>query len=276
MTLTALDESASTILRDQLRQWGLLSLAPDLDRLIREGLGADAITIQLRETQAYKQRFAANDLREKAGLPVLSPAEYLAAEDGYRQALRSYGLPSSFYDTPEDFQKFLAKDVSPQEVDARAKAAQQTWLTTDQSVRDTWQSFYGLTDGAAIASILDPERALPIVQRMATATQIGAKATQNGLVADRTRYEGYADQGITADQAAQGFAQIGQVEHTDQSIARRFGQTFTQTEEEQARIQGLASAQRKQRELASSETALFKGRASADQRTLNQRTGGAY
>lgn len=268
--------SAQGIIRDYLRQWGLEALMPDLNRLIREGLGAEAITLQLRETSAYKERFAANARREAAGLPVLSPAEYLAAEDAYRQVMRTYGLPASFYDQASDFHEFLAKDVAPEEVNARASAAQQTWLTTDQAMRDTWRSFYGLTDGAAIASILDPDRALPIVQRMVTAAQLGATAARNGLAADRGRFESYADRGISADEAADGFAQIGQTLSTDQAIARRFGQTFTQAEAEAARITGTASAQRKQRELAQSEQALFDGRAAADSRSLSRRNSGSY
>ena len=46
-------ETASFLIREQLRQWGLMELAGDLDRLIREGLGPEAITLQLRETEAY-------------------------------------------------------------------------------------------------------------------------------------------------------------------------------------------------------------------------------
>lgn len=274
--LTGAQESARTIVREYLRQWGLTELSADVDRLIREGIGSDAITIQLRDTEAYKRRFQANQAREAAGLPVLSPAEYLAAEDAYRQVLRTYGLPASFYDQPDDFHQFISRDVSPEEVNARAAAAQTTWLTTDQGVRDAWRSFYGLTDGAAIASILDPDRALPIVQRMVTAAQLGSLASRNGLGADRDRFEQYADRGITAEQAAQGFADIGQTLTTDQAIARRFGQTFTQAESEAGRIAGLASAQRKQRELAQSESALFDGRAAADARSLTRRTSGSY
>lgn len=275
-TSTPGETSARLIIRDYLRQWGLLELADDVDQLIREGLGTDAITLQLRETAAYKKRFAANEARERAGLPVLSPAEYIAAEDAYRQVLRTYGLPASFYDQTQDFEQFLAKDVAPEELNARAAAAQQVWLSSDPQVRQTWRDFYGLTDGAAIASILDPDKALPIVQRMVTATQLGALAARNDLSADRSRYETYADQGITAQQAAQGFAEIGQTLSTDQAIAHRFGQTFTQAEEEAARVVGTASALRKQRELANSEKALFDGKAAADQRSLSRRSSGSY
>jgi hypothetical protein len=268
--------SASAIINWYLREWGLLELSADVDRLIKEGIGEDAIVIGLRDTPAYKKRFRANDIRQAAGLPVLAPAEYLAAEDAYRQVLRTYGLPASFYDQADDFHEFIGKDVSPEEVNARAAAAQTTWLTTDQGVRDAWRNFYGLTDGAAIASILDPDRALPIVQRMVTAAQLGAVASRNGLQSDRDRFEQYADRGITADSAAQGFAEIGQTLTTDQSIARRFGQTFTQAEAEAGRVAGLASAQRKQRELAQSESALFDGRAAADAKSLTRRTSGSY
>lgn len=268
--------SAQAIIRGFLQQWGLTELYSDVDRLIKDGLGTDAITLRLQETDAYQRRFAANKAREKAGLPVLTPAEYLAAESAYRQALQQYGLPASFYDQHQDFQNFIAKDVSAEEVSARASAAQQTWLSTDQATKTAWRQFYGLTDGAAIASILDPERALPIVQRMATAAQLGGLAMRNGLTADRSRLERYSDLGVNATNAASGFAEVGQTLATDQAIARRFGTTFSQEESEQARVVGTASAMRKQRELADQEKALFDGRAAADRNSMSRRTTGSY
>lgn len=268
--------SAQAIIRGFLQQWGLGELYNDVDRLIKDGLGQDAIVLRLQETDAYQRRFAGNKAREAAGLPVLSPAEYLSAESAYRQTLQQFGLPASFYDQHSDFVDFIAKDVSAQEVAARAAAAQQTWLSTDQATRDAWRDFYGLTDGAAIASILDPDRALPIVQRMATAAQLGGLAKRNGLTADRSRLEQYADLGVDVSNAAGGFAEIGQTLSTDQAIANRFGTTFSQEEAEQARVVGTASAQRKQRELAEQEKALFGGRAAADRNSLTRRTSGSY
>lgn len=270
------NSSASAIIQQQLTQWGLSSLSGKLSDLIRQGLGADAITLELANTAEYKQRFSANDARIKKGLAALTPAQYVAVENSYRQVLQQNGLPSGFYDQPTDFSKMIENDLSPQELQTRAADARQTWLTTDQSVRDVWRDFYGLSDGSAIASILDPDKATAVVHNMAQAAQAGGAARDNGLNADQGRIEKYIDQGMTVSQLQQGFQQIGEGHQATQSIAARFGQTFDQAQEEQATISNLASAKRKQEDLYGSERALFAGRASADQTSLNRKTTGAF
>jgi len=269
-------QTASQIIAAQLEAWGLSTLSGKVSDLIREGLSADAITLRLQATDEYKTRFAANAARVKAGLAALSPAEYVATENSYRQVMQSYGLPATFYDSPDDYRKFLESDLSPNELNDRAKVAQSTWLSQDSATRDTWRNWYGLSDGAAIASILDPTKALPIVQSMAEAAKAGGAATRNGLDANESRIRGYVDQGISGDQIAQGFADIGTVHGTDQAIGKRFGVDLSQTVEEASRIQGLASARRAQADAYGAEQALFQGRPGADQSTLNRRNTGSY
>lgn len=268
--------TASAIIQQQLAQWGLDSLSGKVSDLIRQGLGSDAITIQLEATPEYKARFAGNTARIANGLAALTPAQYIATENSYRQVLQSYGLPATFYDQPADFQKLIENDLSPDEVKSRASDAQAIWLGSDPTVKSVWRDFYGLSDGAAIASILDPNRATTVVHNMAQTAQAGAAARDNGLVADQDRITKYVDQGMTLSQLQQGFQQVGQALPTDQSIAARFGTTFDQADEEGATISGLASAKRKQAELYDSERQLFAGRASADQTSLNRRPGGNY
>lgn len=269
-------QTASEIIAKQLEAWGLSSLAGKVSDLIREGLSNDAITLRLAATDEYKIRFSANQARIKAGLAALGPAEYIAAENSYRQVLQSYGLPSTFYDSQDDYRRFLELDVSPSELNDRAKIAQTTWLSTDQATRDTWRDWYGLSDGAAIASILDPSKALPIVQSMAEAAKAGGVATRNGLDANESRIRGYVDQGISADTIAQGFAEIGATNDVTQAIGRRFGIDMSQQVQEQARIQGLASARRAQTDAYGAEQALFEARPGADKTSLTRRTSGSY
>lgn len=268
--------SAKEILTDQLRQWGIEDLSKDLDALIKEGLDSAAIVIQLSNTESYKKRFAANEVRRQNGLSVLSPAEYIAAENSYQTVLRQYGLPESFYDQREDFTKFLGNDVSPDELNDRASIAQQVWLSNDETTKGVWRDFYGLSDGAAIASILDPDKALPIVQRMSNAARFGGDAIRNGLSADKSRLEQYSDLGLTESAVSQGFTKIGQTDAANQRIAQRFGQTLSQAEEEQANIVGTASAQRKISQLQQGEQALFQQRASADQAALQRTRAGSF
>jgi hypothetical protein len=271
-------KSAVAIIQSTLSDWGLSSLAPLIDGLIKDfgPSNSEAIFLNLKKTPEWQTRFAANAARTKAGLRELSPAEYIAAENSYRQVLQSYGLPSTFYDSQDDYRKFLELDVSPTELNDRAKVAQTTWLGTDQATKDVWAQWYGLSDGAAIAAILDPSKALPIIQSMAEAAKAGGVAVRNGLQANESRIRGYIDQGISGDKIAQGFSDIGAVHGTDQAIGSRFGINLDQATEEASRIQGLASARRAQAEAYGAEQALFDSRASADAKSLNRRTAGSF
>lgn len=267
---------AQAIIQQQLDEWGLSSLSDQLHSLIKDGLGSDAITLKLQDSPEYKTRFAANAARMKAGLPILTPAQYISAENSYRQVLQSYGLPNSFYDSHDDFNGWLSQDVSPDEVKQRAQDAQSVWLSTDPAVKDTWQKFYGLSDGAAIASILDPDKALPVVERMTQAAQIGAAATQNGLQADKDRFEQYADQGVSSQQAQKAFGQIGLTAQADAAMAQRFGVNYSQSDAEKAALFGNAQALKTQQQMYSAEKGLFSDTAAASQTSQGTRQMGSY
>jgi hypothetical protein len=276
-TTTPAEQSASTFLRRMLADWGVPELYKDAAELVKKGLDADYIVLSLQDTAAYKKRFAANEDRQAKGLPVLSPADYIATEAQYRNVLRTFGLPAGFYDSNEDVRKFLANDLSPAELGQRAQAAQQLFVTGNPEYRRVWKDFYGLSDGDAIAALLDPKRALPIIQQQQAATQIAAAARRQHLDATRTRAEQLASLGVDEATALKGYADIADVMPNDQAIAQRFGQTFTLSEEENDRLLGLASAQRKRRELYSQETALFNaGRGAAGSSALSQSSVGKY
>lgn len=267
---------AAQVIRAQLREWGIEDLYADVLRLMKQGLSEDAIIIQLQDTDSYKKRFAANELRRKAGLAALSPAEYVATETQYRSVMRSYGLPAGFYDSNDDLVRFLGNDVSPAELATRAQVAQQVWLTGNQEYKSVWTDFYGLSDGDAIAAILDPKAALPIIEQKRVATQIAAAGRRNNVDVERDRAEYFTTLGIDENAAIKAYGDIGQVAGVDSAIAQRFGTTFGQEDEEDARLLGLASARRKQRELYGKETALFSGGSGVDRATFARPQSGAY
>lgn len=252
-------KNAYAILQGMLQQWGLDSLAPVVLKLLRQGYNdASAISYQLSQTDAYKKRFAANDVRIKNGLPPLPPNQYLAAEAAYKQVMRESGMPVGFYDQPDDFTKLIGLDVSPTEVQSRANTAMSFVNSTDPNTRNALMSYYGIDDNHLAAYFLDPNRALPLLQRQAGAGMIGASALDQGLAAtDRTRAEHFADIGITGDQAAQGYSTIAQMLPEETNIAQRFNSTYTQADAEDELFGGLASAARKRKQLNQSEQSLF-------------------
>jgi hypothetical protein len=252
---------AYSALRALFNSYGLGSLANNIYEYAKQGYGADTISLMLQDTKEYKERFAANEARRKKGLPVLSPAEYLAAESSYRQILSSAGLPKGFYDNPADFTNWLAGDVSPTEIQSRVDLAVQATTQANPEYKKALKAMYGVNETELTAYFLDKDRAVPLLERRAAAAQIGAAALRRGFQADRTAFENYATMGISADQAEEGFALIGETYKPMQAIAERFGLTWTQRTAEQEVFIGGNAASSTGKRLRSQERALFGSRA---------------
>lgn len=266
-------QGASAIIKQQLDAWGLSALYNDAVKILKQGLNADAVIAQLEDTQAFKQRFWYNEQRRKVGLPVLSPADAVATENQMRQILRQYGLPAGFFDSPQDVGNFIAKNVSASELADRAQAAQEKYINAPPEAQQWWKSHYGATDGDAIAAILNPDKALPLIQKKLTAAALGGAAQRQGLSVDTGRAEQLATLGVSGDQAQVGFGKVAAGLPGDSSIAQRFGSTFTQTEEENAALLGDAAALTKKQRLNASEEALFGGRAGTNTAGLSGASG---
>jgi hypothetical protein len=110
----------------------------------------------LPQTPEYKQRFAANDVRIKAGLPALSPQEYIATERAYRQVMSAAGLPTGFYDQNSDFTNFIAKDISATELKQRVDVATEAVNQAPKESLDYMKQWYNTGD--LIAFALDPDQ----------------------------------------------------------------------------------------------------------------------
>jgi hypothetical protein len=258
-SLTGASRDAFVALNALFTSYGLGTLAPKIFSYIQNGYSADTISLLLQDTTEYKQRFAGNDLRAKAGLAVLSPADYLATEASYRQVMASAGLPSSFYDTPSDFANWIGKDVSPTEIKSRVDLATQATTAADPYLKQQLQAFYGVDDAHLTAYFLDQTKALPLLQKQEAAAQFGAEAARRGLLSDPTQMMDYVNQGFSQSQASQGFQQVAEELPNLQALAQRFGTTFSQGEEEQSVFGTGADSMDKKRSLVNQERAQFAG-----------------
>jgi hypothetical protein len=259
-TLSQTQNDAIALMTSTLNSWGLGSLVTDLRNLVIKGdTQPDTLSLALSQTDAYKTRFAGNAERMAKGLPELTPAQYIATEEQYRNTLQSYGLPSGFYDKPADFTKFIANDLSPAEIDARAKVAHDQYMAQPDDVKALWGQYFG-TKGDAIAAILDPDVATSIIQDRATQVGIGAAAVQQGLTTNQARAQKFQQSGVTIAQARAAYQQIATAAPTDQAIAARFGTTFDQGQEENDLLLGDGAAGAKRKTLYSEESGLFSGK----------------
>lgn len=220
---TGANENAIELLKRTFANYGLESLADTITDFVRRGYKSDTISLMLQDTPAYKQRFSANEARKKAGLAVLSPAEYLATEAAYRQVMSAAGLPKGFYDSASDFQKFLENDMSPSELNQRVQAAARVVNNADPLYKDQLRKLYGLDEGLMTAYALSPENALPFVERRAKAVGYATAAAQQGIDIGKAPAEYYGDLGVTEAQARQGFANIAQTMPTYEKLQQIYG-----------------------------------------------------
>lgn len=238
--------------------YGLGTLAPKILEYVQQGYGSDTITMLLQRTDEYKRRFAANEERRKKGLPVLAPNEYLATEQAYRQIMRNAGLPQGFYDTNDDFTRFLSSDVSPTELKGRVDLAVQATEFADPELR-TALAAQGVDTGSMVAYFLDENRAMPLIQKQMAASQIGAAALRNNLTMNAGNAMEWAKQGITAQQAKEGYGQIAGYLPEAQKLASIYGDFYDQQTAEAEIFGQSGAAGEKRKKLASQERASFGG-----------------
>ena len=269
--LSGADRDAYLALTNLFDTYGLGTLAPKIYDYIKNGYSADTISILLQQTDEYKQRFAGNESRKKAGLPVLSPSEYLATEASYRQIMESAGLPSGFYDQPSDFTTWIGKNVSPTEIQSRVDLATQATTLSNPSYRQALNQM-GISDSQLTSYFLDPTRALPTLQKSAATAAIGAEALQQGLTFDTQYAQQLATSGINQNTAHQGYAEIADTLGKYQTLAQIYGGSYSQRTAENAAFLGDAQAVQQQRNLAQREQANFGGATGTAQLGLANKT----
>jgi hypothetical protein len=267
-------QSAIAILTDRFTKYGLGSLAAKIKELAVDGATEATITLGLQETEEYKQRFSANTARVKAGLEVLTPAEYLRVEDGYRQVLREYGLNQ--FSTDDYVKKFIENDVSAAELSNRVSMAVQRVQNADPAITKQLTQYYGIGQADLLGYVLDPQQQITKIQRQVAAAEIGVAAARQGLTAGVGVAEQLAAQGITQAEAQKGYATVADILPTAEKLSEIYGGSmdrYGQSEAEQEVFNSLASAQRKREALTKREIASFSG-SSGMAKGLSSSTGG--
>lgn len=252
--------------------YGLGSFSTKIKDYLIQGYSQDTIAILLQETPEYKERFKALELRRKAGLPSITPGDYIRLENEYKNIFRQNGIPDSVFDTQDELDTYIANDVSVAEMTDRVNLARQSIMSDNPLVRSTYQAWYaaGLNEGDAIAMVLAPDKALPELQRKARAAALGAAATQQGVGVAQTRAEELANLGVGVEQAMQGFGQVAEIDRTAGNLASRYKLDYSRADAENATFLDNSDAKNKIRKLGQRESAEFAGRGIGDSRSLGK------
>jgi len=176
-------QSAREILAGLVTDFGLPpSLAETLNAELIRGESPTALAMRIRTTDEYKARFPGMAQRRELGLPAISETEYLGIERQYRSIMQAAKLPATFHDAPEDFDQWIAGDVSPQEFQERVTLAETARDSADQDTRRLLTEFYDISDGDLTAYYLDPTRAETIFEDRRQLESAGLAAASRQIV----------------------------------------------------------------------------------------------
>lgn len=244
-------------------------------------------------SDAYKTRFKANETikarmasgKGLAGDKLLTPAEYIELEKTYREYMTNVGLPTNFYDQPEDFSNFIANGVSPAEVKSRIDLAGEALNKADVNIVNALRDYYGLSREDLVAYLVDPNKATNLFDQRNTytnlakaygAAEVGGAARRQGftsgdVLSDRLLSEEIVQQGKTAE-AEKAF----QTAATMQPDLQRLGQLYNEYTDaqdlvrEQLALEGGVAAGQKRRKLASKERAMFSQQSAVGKASLSK------
>lgn len=244
-----------------LAAWKLEGLASWIDSQVMADVSEEMILIGLYDRPEYQKRFPGMETLRKGGR-VISEDEYIRIENAMIQTARFFDLPKGFYDGPEDFGALIGKNVSAKEYQDRLQIGQDLARTLNPEVKQQLIDFYGVGEGDLTAYVLDPERALTLIQKQAKAAMFvgfgrGAGFALRDIKAQQAEAivgtEPYAK--LTEAQLKQAVNQAGILRTNQQRLSQIEGMQYNEQEALSAVIEAspealLASQQRALREIS--------------------------
>jgi hypothetical protein len=258
-------QSALDVITALLEDYGLSGLSNFVYDLVfkEDVMSGDDVLARIRADQGqageiYRARFAGNVLRRKAGLNVLPEKTYIGIENQFSQTMKAAGLPSGFYDSPDDFAALIGADVSPSELVSRINEGYLAVQQSNPQVTAEMRRLYGVDDSMLAAYFLDPERATPILLRQANAAQIAAEGTlQAQRQISAMTAEELAVAGVTQEVAREGFQRISAAEELFVALPGTTEQAITEQEQIGGVFGTSAAAQQRIRQRSRERQAIF-------------------
>lgn len=195
-------------IRQTLDQYGLGALAEWAWGRFQEGASLDLIMNEVYQRPEFKATYPEYEALAKKGR-AYSVGELQAYRKAVVGIYRAYGIPESFYDSPEDLAALAAGEVSVAEVSQRVSKAAEAAYESSPLVRQEMERLYGVGAGDLIAYFLDPAKAEPIIKQNWTSAQIAGQARQTGWgTVTQDEAQRLAQLGVDEQTAAKGFGDL--------------------------------------------------------------------
>lgn len=240
----------SASVKNMLRLYGLEELIPQVDGWIRQGLSWPEIEAMLRDPstaagKVFDKYYPEVRLRAEKGLRPMAVDEIQRYRQTVKRVMKAAGLPDGFYDSNDDFTRFMVNDLSPEEVESRIMDGYVAVMNSPVEVRSELERLYGVQPGQLVAFFLDPDKATTLIQRDVAAAKVGGAAIRTGFgQVSQQEAERLTDLGVTDNQAEQGFAALATNKELAVSLDRG-EDTISRGEQLGAVFEGNAAAQEK-------------------------------
>ena len=265
--------------RARFDEFGIGGLWDQFRALLSAGYGKSdpaLVLQQLSGTPEYKARFKGNEARKRAGLAELNPAQYVALENQYRDFMATAGLPKGFYDSKDDFTRWIENDVSPMEAQSRVASAKRAAASVDPGYLSAMSRMYGVGQGEIAAYFLDSDKATALLERQADAAVVAGAGENVGVSVDVQTAEVIGSQGVGLQQAQQQFGMVADERQAAGRLGDLYGSAISTDDlvRESFHLGGGADVSARKRGLASQERAAFSGTSGIGQQSLSKKKQG--
>lgn len=284
--LVGLDEKFTNALVGTIDNIYTNNVDPSSSQILSAVYNSDAYKTRFKANEVIKQRIASGQSRP--GDAMLTPKEYIDLENQYRQIMQSAGMPEGFYDQTDDFTNLIANGISAAEMQSRVQTASDALNKADSNTKNALQQFYGLSNSDLVAYMLDPTRALPILNgrefknsayglnsatELANAystAQVGGSALRQGVEADYGLSSEIAQAG-KQQYADNAFATAAEQNADVQRLGKMYGASmdFRDLVKESLDLTGGAASARQRKKFASKERAAFGGSSAINKNSLS-------
>lgn len=192
-----------------LQSYGLSGMEEWIKSKLIGGASEAEISLELYEQPAFKARFPVIDQRRAAGLSPVSAAEVIEYEQRGREIMRMAGITSGEFTTTSYLQNLMLADVSAAELNSRVQDGLVRVQSAPPEVKVAFGSYFGTTGDAAMAQLfLDPNIAVPELEKMASTAMAGGIGARFGLQLAQGIAREIADTGASDQAIWQGFAAL--------------------------------------------------------------------
>jgi hypothetical protein len=267
-------QSARLLAIQFANQYGIgEEIANEINSLIEQGYRGEALTLALRQTNSFKQRFQGNELlRQKFPDAVpYSPAEYIQLERSFEETFNRYNLRPLA--TRANFAQLIGGRVSPAEAEDRVVNVYDRIVNADTALKQELKNFFPTaTDSDFAYALLTGEEGAASLKRKFRTAEIATEAGVRGL--SPALLEDLTAQGITREQAAVGFESVKRVLPRAQQLGSIYSEDISdiQKELEQEQFLGMESQRRKR--LKEKEEATFQARTGMGRQSFARETRG--